>query len=123
MKQQKLYLIRGIPGSGKSTYSKTLGLRDHYEADMWFEANGGYDPRHISAAHSWCINKTREALIAGRDVVVSNTFTRHWEMNEYHKMAADVGATVVIKIMNGGWHNVHGVPDSVVQDMKNRFEF
>lgn len=49
----RLFLIRGVPGSGKTTYAKTLGITDHYEADIWFENNGGYDPARIKLAHEW----------------------------------------------------------------------
>ncbi len=40
-----LILIRGLPGSGKTTFAKelasTFGVK-HYEADMFFEVDGVY---------------------------------------------------------------------------------
>ncbi len=56
--ENTLYIVRGIPGSGKSTFAKTLGGQ-HYEADMFFiDENGVYnfDFTKIKDAHQWCID-------------------------------------------------------------------
>ena len=118
-----LYLIRGVPGSGKTTYAKTLGIADHYEADMWFDANGGYDPAKIKLAHEWCQSKATEAMEAGRPCVVSNTFTRLWEMGYYRSVAARLGYAVREVVMRGEWPSVHGVPEDKVRQMRDRFEY
>ena len=41
---KKLFLLRGLPGSGKSSLAKSLG-GDHFEADMYFvgEDKGSYE--------------------------------------------------------------------------------
>lgn len=119
----RLFLIRGVPGSGKTTYAETLELPDHYEADMWFEDNGGYDPSKIKLAHEWCQKQAIAAMQAGRDVVVSNTFTRLWEMQPYKDAARSLGIAVIEKVMTGEWRNVHGVPDDKVRQMRERFEY
>lgn len=119
----RLFLIRGVPGSGKTTYAKTLGIADHYEADMWFEKNGGYDPAKIKLAHGWCQNRAIEAMQSGRDVIVSNTFTRLWEMLPYKEAARKLGVEVIEKVMTGEWPNVHGVPADKVRQMRERFEY
>jgi hypothetical protein len=119
----RLFLIRGVPGSGKTTYAKTLGIADHYEADMWFDANGGYDSSKIKLAHEWCEAQAIAAMQAGRDVVVSNTFTRLWEMQSYKDAARSLGIAVIQKVMTGEWRNVHGVPDDKVRRMRERFEY
>ena len=49
MNKKILYILRGVPGSGKSTYANEImsNLRDrigeHYEADMYFMDNGKYN--------------------------------------------------------------------------------
>lgn len=119
----RLFLIRGVPGSGKTTYAKTLGIADHYEADMWFDRNGGYDPAKLKQAHEWCQRKAIAAMRSGRDVVVSNTFTRLWEMNTYQDAAKKLGVLVIEVVMTGEWDNVHGVPAEKVRQMRERFEY
>ena len=36
-----LYIVRGVPGSGKSTFAKTLG-GTHFETDNYFMIDGEY---------------------------------------------------------------------------------
>ena len=38
---QELVLVRGLPGSGKSTYARSLGY-PNFEADMFFIKDGKY---------------------------------------------------------------------------------
>lgn len=119
-----LYLIRGIPGSGKSTFAKTLGLNHHFEADMYFIRNGEYlfDGSQIKRAHEWCQNSTREAMKTREDIVVSNTFTTRKELAPYIAMAEENFYEVIETIMEGNYGSIHNVPESVMIAMKNRFE-
>lgn len=118
-----LYLIRGASGSGKSTYAKRLESWDcaHLEADMYFMEDGEYkfDAKFLPAAHKWCLNKTIEFLSKGMDVVVSNTFTRLWEMEDYLKIP---NVNILVIEMKTQYKNVHGVPDSAVEKQKARWE-
>lgn len=118
-----LYLVRGLPGSGKTTYAKTLNIF-HVEADMFFMKNGKYcfDRDHISNAHKWCVLTACNAMDAGMDVVVSNTFTKRWEMQEYIQHAGRLGFVVVEHICSGNFSSVHSVPQHVIERMRERFE-
>jgi len=120
----KLTLIRGIPGSGKTTLAKSLGIQNHFEADMFFISGGEYkfNPAKLKEAHAWCQSQTRNALARGEDVVTSNTFCRLWEMQAYLDMAKEYGAEIEIKICSGDYVNVHGVPGDVVERMRRDFE-
>lgn len=128
-----LTLIRGIPGSGKSTLAKSIqGEKQgycntvHYEADMFFiQIDGEYrfDPKKIKDAHNWCQDRTKKALLEGRDVIVSNTFTQLWEMEAYFKIAKETGAVVNVILAQGNFNNVHGVPEDKVEQMRARFEY
>lgn len=120
--RQKLILVRGIPGSGKSTYAKRLGIPDHYEADMWFDDNGGYDQSKIKLAHEWCFEMASAAMNAGRPVVVSNTFIRRWEMQRYIDHAESIGVPVEEVTMTGDYGSIHNVPDGTIERMRQSFE-
>lgn len=122
----ELVLIRGLPGSGKSTMAMGEMFKDfdHYEADMFFERGGEYcyDSRKIKDAHEWCQRETFKALANGKSVVVSNTFTRHFEMEPYFYMAKTFGIEPTILEATGNWPNVHGVPADVVEKMRQRWQ-
>lgn len=121
-----LTLIRGLPGSGKSTYAGSLlkkGMK-HFEADMFHTKNGiyNYQVSRAREGHEWCISKTRQALARGHDVIVSNTFTTSRELAPYLDMADELGLEVRIIKCTGEFGSDHGVPDEVLQTMSNRWE-
>jgi len=123
---KKLVLIRGLPGSGKSTKAKVLadiGFA-HFEADMYFVKDGKYlfDHSLIKDAHSWCQMQADLWLRAGHDVVVSNTFVRVWEMSPYFEIARNAKADLLVLHATGNYQSEHDVPDDVIQRMRVNWE-
>ena len=122
---KELYLLRGLPGAGKSTLAKSLGGK-HIEADMYFIDNGEYkfDASKLKAAHEWCRNNVEHIMTFGKNVVVSNTFTQEWEMQPYYDLAEQYGYRVYSLIVENRHEgiNQHGVPADKLEQMKNRFE-
>ena len=127
-----IYLVRGLPGSGKSTFSKTLG-GIHIEADQYFvdiEGNYNFDGSKIKLAHEYCRAQTgawmkTDGLQVNVDkIVVSNTFTQEWEMQPYFELAKTYGYKVFSIIVENRHEgiNEHGVPEEKIEQMKNRFE-
>ena len=121
---KNLIIVRGLPGSGKSTYAHSLGFPHHFEADQYFEHAGGYkfDPSQIQAAHRYCQKATEKAMLTGEDIVVSNTFVKVWEMFPYVSLASKYGYDFKVVRRVGEFQNVHGVPPNVIEAMKSRFE-
>lgn len=120
-----LYLIRGVSGSGKSTFAATLGC-PVYSADDFFMVDGEYkfDPNKLTAAHRECQIKVDTAMCCEETIAVANTFTQAWEMKAYFDLAELHGYTVfsiIVENRHGG-KNEHGVPDVGVQRQKDRFE-
>lgn len=124
MAKQILTLIRGLPGSGKSTIAKAMAEASnaqHIEADDYFCRRGAYefDPRLLKDAHAWCLAMTKELLDAGYDVIVANTFTQRWELAPY--MDLDEVLINVIEA-KGEFGSTHNVPEAAIQRMRERWE-
>lgn len=124
--EKKLYLIRGICGSGKSTFAKSLGV-SHVEADMYFvdSETGEYkfDATKLKDAHEFCRTKTELWMSMNLDIAVSNTFTQEWEMEGYYDLAKKYGYkvfSIIVENRHGGV-NQHNVPEETLTKMKNRF--
>ena len=130
-----LFLVRGLPGSGKTSFASAIW--NEYavcEADKFFydkEGNYNFDPSKLKEAHTWCKNQVETRMIDHQnnqqyypEIAVSNTFTQEWEMEDYFKLAEKYGYKVVSLIVENrhGGQNVHGVPEDKLQIMKNRFE-
>ncbi len=123
----KLVLIRGLPGSGKSTKARSMTEQGfvHVEADMYhYRGGNGYQwkAENNAKAHEWCLNTATYLLASGADVVVSNTFTRRWEMEGYKAAAKACGAEIEIICGIGKWKNIHNVPEETIKQMTERWE-
>ena len=134
MAEQKFILIRGICGSGKSTFAKQLveyyhclyNNATHLEADQFFEdADGNYNwnPELLYAAHKWCQSSTYEALKKGNTVVVSNTFTTKKELKPYFEIAKEFNIIPVVILCENQFGNVHNVPEETLEKMRSRFQY
>lgn len=123
-----LRIIRGVPGSGKSSLAQALAMATgdvHVEADQFMvdqDGNYHFNPARLSECHRLCLSVTRENLEAGRNVIVSNTFTRKWEMKPYLDMAEELSVDVQVIQVSGPWDNVHGVPEGTLKKMRDRWE-
>lgn len=129
MEPGNLILIRGVPGAGKSTFAKYIQALDrtgsiaHFNANMWMtDDNGDYCFRagELRHAHRKCLDATEEHLARGQDVIVTNPFTRRWEMDTYKNLKYK---TLTILVAQGEFQNTHAVPDELVQSMRKRFEY
>jgi len=120
-----LYAIRGLPGSGKTSFAKSLNLQ-FFEADQYFEKfnNGKFDHKLLKKAHQYCYESVKQELEKGQSAIVSNTMTSKEELKEYEYLAKELNIKFVSLILENR-HNgssVHNVPTSSIEQMKKRFD-
>jgi uridine kinase len=129
-----LILLRGLPGSGKTTLGEvilhsTQGTKpDVISADNYFiddKGNYNFDPTKLKEAHNNCQQICAERMrLEFSKVVVANTFTEEWEMKPYFDMAERYKYrihTIIVENRHGS-KNIHGVPSEKLQQMKDRFQ-
>jgi len=123
---QKLIIVRGLPGSGKSTFAAGIQLSKTVviEADMFHLMDGKYvyRPEMAGFAHEWCQAQVAWNLNQGNDVIVANTFITMRTVVPYYELAQTFGASLSIKTMTGKYGSVHDVPDKVIEHMTETFE-
>jgi predicted ABC-type ATPase len=121
-------LVRGTPGAGKSTLTKTLKFAlsaAHLEADMYFINDGVYqfDINKLMDAHDWCKRTTHSFMENDVSVIVSNTFTTKKELVPYFEIAKTHGIVPNVITCQGNFKSIHGVPEETLAKMKARFDY
>lgn len=142
--QRDVIILRGIPGSGKSTRVALL-LRGAMiagrsnvcvSADHFFEdpESGRYsfNPKLLGRAHTTCFDSFKTVLNQRVSViVVDNTNTKVWEMKKYIDAALEAGYNVRVEELRARddsdikrFHNrgLHNVPLDKMRQMHARWE-
>ena len=132
LNQPTLLLVRGLPGSGKTTLARTIisNRKDavHYEADQFFEdpvtKEYKYDKSKIHQAHETCFSNTRSAMeLKIPLIVVANVFAQEWTVKKYFNLAQQYSykiSTIIVENRNG-MKSVHDVPEDTISNMFKQF--
>jgi predicted kinase len=126
-----LYLLRGLPGSGKTTIGRLLaGKGRTYAADDYFTTLGRYkfDPDLLPVAHRFCESVVGKAMAFGAiTIAVANTFIERRHMEPYRAMARQYGYHLVELTVETDLtdeelaaRNEHGVPAETIARMRAR---
>ncbi|XP_009948356.1 PREDICTED: NEDD4-binding protein 2-like 2 [Leptosomus discolor] len=137
--QKLLLLLRGLPGSGKSTLSRILlgQSRDGiiFSTDDYFRQQDGYtyNAAHLGDAHDWNQKRAKQAMEQGKSpVIIDNTNTQAWEMKPYVEVALEKGYRVEFHEPDTWWkfepeelekRNKHGVTREKIAQMLERYEY
>jgi tRNA uridine 5-carbamoylmethylation protein Kti12 len=125
-----LYLMQGIPGSGKSFQARILSPGDQIvSADAYpgLYVDGVFDSRLLGEAHAACFLGTALLMAAKRSVIVDNTNLIVSEVTPYVMMALGFGYDVQIvrvkcSLRKALRRQTHGVPEETMKAMFRRFE-
>ena len=129
----KLIIMRGLPGSGKSTTAKML---DGYIAstDDYFMLGKAYlfDPSLLFNAHVWNQDRVEKGMRLCRSpIIVDNTNIRLNDMKPYIKLAEIYNYEIEVKESDAPWKNIpeicfnhctHKVPLEKIVKMYNQWE-
>ncbi len=122
-----LVLVRGLPYSGKTTYAKENFAAhgfSHLETDMYFTKDGKYkyEPGKAHLAVDWCQRETLSLMQNAKDIVVSNHFTKHWEMGYYLDKAIKYGYDIIVHTCSLQFDANGKYPQRLVNYMTANFE-
>ncbi|XP_004680251.2 PREDICTED: NEDD4-binding protein 2-like 2 [Condylura cristata] len=137
--QKLLILLRGLPGSGKTTLSRILLGQSPdgivFSTDDYFHHQDGYryNVNQLGDAHDWNQNRAKQAINQGRSpVIIDNTNIQAWEMKPYVEMAIEKGYKVEFHEPETWWkfdpeelekRNTHGVSRKKIAQMLDRYEY
>lgn len=121
-RREKVFVVmRGLPGSGKSTRVDEVlaefGVsRDHVFStdDFWTQDGGDYllkfDADRLTEAHAWNLDRTKQALDEGlHPVVLDNTNAKKVYYQAYVEHAQACGYVVRMEEPNSPWWKAYRV--------------
>jgi hypothetical protein len=131
-KEKIVFILRGIPGSGKSSIV-SQPARERFGAVIWsadafFTGKDGtyrFDPSRLPEAHGACLRGFAHDVRFNKPVVVvDNTSTSNIEAAPYEALARAFGYRVFHVVIQtdpavGVVRNVHGVPAAAVVRMSD----
>lgn len=125
---QKLIIMQGAAGSGKSTIAKDIATKigaivlstdDLFLDDVGFYK---YDPALVHINHRRNQMLAVELLERGESVIIDNTNIRAYECKPYVQAAVRREIPVEFVRATGNYQSIHGVPQEKIDKMRKDME-
>jgi predicted kinase len=112
MEDRVLILMRGIPGSGKSTVAEAIATRIGavvFSTDEYWYQRGerrgrpgfyDFDFEELGMAHQWNQSRAKNLMKFGKNVVIDNTNIDERAMKPYRDLAKTYGYSVSVVYVN-----------------------
>jgi len=121
-----LQIIRGLPGSGKSTYAhKHWPNLLKLEFDYYCMRGGVYEwgVKRNEEGQRWLFNAITSVMAQGIDFVVCGVFSGNAEdMGRVLKAAEAFGYEVRVRTLTGNFGNIHGCREEDLVRMREGFK-
>lgn len=130
---KKLIIMRGLPGSGKSTKSSALSAGGvSLSTDEFWGPNYDFDVTRLGDAHRWNENRANKAMQEGiTPIVIDNVNNTSYAARAYVRAAQKYGYEVEFAESDTPWRfnveelakrNKHNVPQERIQEMLDDWE-
>jgi predicted kinase len=131
---RNLFLIRGLPNSGKTTLAEEIAWTQH-AADDYFESlakeqgktySEVFDPKLLGEAHKACQEAVEDEMAGSyHNIAVHNTFSQEWELKPYLDLAEKHNFKVFVLTIEKHHNNSndHEVPEEAITRMVDRWEY
>lgn len=125
MPRPRLQIIRGLPGTGKTTLAiKRYSHLMRVEADMFYARRGQYRFSDVLSrtATAWYNRTVTDFCAEGFDFVVTGVFgTMYGRLEKTIQIATCWDYDIFIKTRTRRFKSVHAVPEEVLNDMAAAF--
>jgi predicted kinase len=127
-----LILLRGLPGSGKTSLAKVLsddGQWPVFSVDSYFtdpdtgEYRFEFDKNHL--AYKACLQNTEEAMKQRTEkIFIDNTLTIEWEIEPYFQLASAYNYTIFVATVENRHKgkNTHDISEDQLERMAAKYK-
>lgn len=134
MPKKTVFIMRGLPGSGKSTFAKKLAEKYRrsikiVSADDFMVDDKGrhkFDGERLRIIHQLCFEAFCKCLAKNTSVIVDNSNREYWEYQRYVDIATEFSYRIIIleipcrnhRTLEFFWRrHIHTVPARTAEKM------